>query len=136
MDNYKNITIDDIELLNEEHKANLEVVSLNLDDYNERFGTDINLLYSVEDYEYYSMVPSELAEIFIVSISDLLFMANNPSNDDITFWNEFVSWKLIEVTNKSIYKIWFTDYYPLGIELSNEVKNYIINDFNQSILTL
>ncbi|MDM1542376.1 hypothetical protein [Empedobacter sp. 189-2] len=135
MNNYHNIEIDDIDLIDDEYTTNVEVVSLNLDDFNERFGTDIHLLYSIEEELFYPIVPSQLGDLFCDNINDLLFMVHNPSNDDLSIWNEFVSWKMTEVTDKNIFKIWFSDYYPAGIELSDEVKDSIIKDFNQVIST-
>lgn len=135
MNNYHNIEIDDIDLMNDEHSLNVEVVSLNLDDFNERFSTDLRLLYSIEEELFYPIVPSQLGDLFCENINDLLFMVHNPSNDDLSIWNEFVSWKMTEVTDKNIFKIWFSDYYPAGIELSDEVKTAIMKDFNQVIST-
>ncbi|WP_295676074.1 hypothetical protein [uncultured Empedobacter sp.] len=136
MEQFNNIHIDEIDLLDAEHIKNVEVVSLNLEDFNERFSTDIELLYSVEDFLFYPLVPSQLGELFCDNIDDLLFMAHNPSKDDLSFWNEFISWKITEVTDKNIFKIWFADYIPQGIELTDEVKDYIMKDFNQTILSL
>lgn len=136
MNTFHNIEIDDIELLDKEHKSNLEIVSLNLEDFNQRFSTDIHLLYSVEEALFYPIVPSQLADLFCDNIDDLLFMFLNPSNDDVIFWNEFVSWKITEVTDMNIFKIWFSDYYPAGIDLNDEVKTAIMKYFNQVISTL
>jgi hypothetical protein len=131
MNNYHNIDIDEIELLDDEHTTNVEVVSLNLDDFNERFSSDIHLLYSVEDYLYYPLVPSQLGELFCDNIDDLLFMTHNPSKDDITFWDDFIQWKVDEVIDKNVFKIWFTDYVPVGMNLSAEVTDYVKLKLNE-----
>lgn len=133
MKTFHNIEIDDIDLINDEHLTNIEVVSINLNDFNERFSTDINLLYSVEDFTFYPFVPNNLADIFCDNINDLLFMAHNPSNDDMSIWNEFVSWKITEITDKNIFKIWFSDYVPQGIELNDDIKNHVMKGFNEVI---
>lgn len=93
MFDYPFITIEGVSLLDQEHLDNIKMVSLNLQEFNNRFSTNIHLIYFVEDYIFYSIEPSDLSEFFINSLPDLLFMLHNPFNQDIDDWVEFIQWK-------------------------------------------
>ncbi len=131
MEQFKNIVVESLENLNWEHEFNIEVISKNLDDFNLRFQTNIVLTYKAEDFLYHtSTTPSLLGDYFLSNINYLLSLAHNPSNDDLSFWDEYISWLVSTVNDKEVFKIWFSDYTPQGIELTDEVKDYVKSKLN------
>ncbi|MDM1073697.1 hypothetical protein HX001_14500 [Empedobacter brevis] len=72
-----------------EEEINIKVVSLNLTDFNQRFGSDIVLYYADEIFDSYEK--SELADYFISIIPDLLFMVHNPFKNEVEEWKSWIT---------------------------------------------
>lgn len=137
MEQYNNIIVDFTGKENYQDEYNIEVISVNLDDFNSRFGTDIKLTYKAEDFLYHtSTTPSKLGDYFLSNINYLLFLAHNPSNDDLSFCDEYISWLVSTVNDKEVFKIWFTDYTPLGMNLTDEVKDYVKSKLNNLCVSM
>lgn len=134
---YHNIIKSDSTFFDYEEGMNLKVVSLNLDDFNKRFNVDIVLYYDDEIFTAYES--SDLADYFISTIPDLLFMLHNPFNDDLDEWKEFVNFKKEELNNlksdqqKGWFKVLYKNYYPAGISDVEENKYFVINQLNKVI---
>lgn len=133
----KNIIKSDSTYYDSEEETNIKVVSLNLIDFNKRFETDIVLYY---DEEYFTPYESlELADYFISTIPDLLFMAHNPFCNELDEWKEFIKFKVEELNNlkedyqKEWFKILYKNYYPIGITDVEENKYYVINELNKIV---
>lgn len=129
MFDYPFITIEGVSLLDQEHLDNIKMVSLNLQEFNNRFSTNIHLIYFVEDYIFYSIEPSDLSEFFINSLPDLLFMLHNPFNQDIDDWVEFIQWKKNEYegynnAQRDIFNKWYFEFAPIGI-ITKEIEEFI-----------
>ncbi|MFV0189057.1 hypothetical protein OBK29_03875 [Empedobacter falsenii] len=136
----KNIIKSDSTFYNYEEEINIKVVSLNLEDFNKRFNTDIVLYYDEEYFTPYEK--SDLADYFIETIPDLLFMAHNPFCNEIEEWKTWVEWRKEEREKLFIHseinrfnKRNF-EFYPLGITDNEEVFEYVKNEMNKLILNL
>lgn len=136
----KNIIKSDSTFYNYEEEINIKVVSLNLEDFNKRFNTDIVLYYDEEYFTPYEK--SDLADYFIETIPDLLFMAHNPFCNEIEEWKTWVEWRKEEREKLFIHseinrfnKRNF-EYCPLGITDNEEVFEYVKNEMNKLILNL
>jgi len=133
----KNIIKSDSTFYNYEEEINIKVVSLNLEDFNKRFNTDIVLYYDEEYFTPYEA--SDLAEYFISIIPDLLFMKHNPFCNELDEWKEFIKFKVEELNNlkeayqKEWFKILYKNYYPIGITDVEENKYYVINELNKIV---
>ncbi|WP_291076317.1 MULTISPECIES: hypothetical protein [unclassified Empedobacter] len=132
-----NIIKSDSTFYDYEEETNIRVVSLNLEDFNKRFKTDIVLYYDEEYFTPYES--SELADYFISTIPDLLFMAHNPFCNELDEWKEFIKFKVEELNNlkegyqKEWFKILYKNYYPIGIADVEENKYYVINEMNKIV---
>lgn len=132
-----NIIKSDSTFYDYEEETNIRVVSFNLEDFNKRFNTDIVLYYDEEYFTPYES--SELADYFISTIPDLLFMAHNPFCNELDEWKEFIKFKVEELNNlkegyqKEWFKILYKNYYPIGIADVEENKYYVINEMNKIV---
>lgn len=132
-----NIIKSDSTFYDYEEETNIRVVSLNLEDFNKRFGTEIVLYYTDEIFDPYEA--SELAEYFISIIPDLLFMKHNPFCNELDEWKEFIKFKIEELNNlkenyqKEWFKILYKNYCPIGITDVEENKYYVINELNKIV---
>lgn len=132
-----NIIKSDSTFYDYEEETNIRVVSFNLEDFNKRFKTDIVLYYDEEYFTPYES--SELADYFISTIPDLLFMAHNPFCNELDEWKEFIKFKVEELNNlkegyqKEWFKILYKNYYPIGIADVEENKYYVINEMNKIV---
>ena len=137
---YKNIIIADSTFFDYQEEANIKVVYLNLIDFNIRFGTDIVLYYDEEYFTSYET--SELAEYFISTIPDLLFMANNSFCNEIDEWKEWVKWrkkereKLFILTEIERFNKRNIEYCPVGITNVQETIDFVKYEVNKLILNL
>lgn len=136
----KNIIKSDSTFYNYEEEINIKVVSLNLEDFNKRFNTDIVLYYDEEYFTPYEK--SDLADYFIETIPDLLFMAHNPFCNEIEEWKTWVEWrkeereKLFIPSEINRFNKRNFEYCPLGITDNEEVFEYVKNEMNKLILNL
>lgn len=136
----KNIIKSDSTFYNYEEEINIKVVSLNLEDFNKRFNTDIVLYYDEEYFTPYEK--SDLADYFIETIPDLLFMAHNPFCNEIDEWKSWISWrkeereKLFIPSEINRFNKRNFEYCPLGITDNEEVFEYVKNEMNKLILNL
>ncbi|WP_312922124.1 hypothetical protein [Empedobacter brevis] len=131
MKQFKNIVIELTGKENYKDEYNLEIISKNLDDFNLRFRDNIVLTYRAEDFLYNtSIAPSKLGDYFLKHINQILFLARNSSNRDLSFWDEYINWLVNNIDEDDTFKKWFTDYVPLGFELTEEVRDYIISKLN------
>ncbi|MDM1299871.1 hypothetical protein HXZ94_15350 [Empedobacter falsenii] len=138
----QNIILENIAFLNEEHLTNVDVVTLDLSDFNQRFKTDIYLKYDVSENIFTPVKETILSNFFCSSINDLLFMVHNPTNNAPENWIDFINWKFDEYQNletnqqRDIFKLRYTDYFPQGLDLNYETANFIKESFNTLISTL
>lgn len=137
-----NIILENIAFLNEEHLTNVDVVTLDLSDFNQRFKTDIHLRYDVSQNIFLSAQESILSNFFCSSINDLLFMVHNPINKTPESWIDFINWKFeayqdLETNQqRDIFKLRYTDYFPQGLDLDLETTEFIKESFNTLISKL
>lgn len=128
--------------LDQVHLTNIDVVSLDLIDFNQRFKTDIYLKYNVSQNIFLSVQESILSNFFFSSINDLLFMVHNPINKTTESWIDFINWKFDEYQNletnqqRDIFKFRYTDYFPQGLDLNYETANFVKESFNTLISKL
>ena len=123
-----------------EEEINIKVVSLNLTDLNLRFGTDIVLYYADEIFNPYES--SELADYFISTIQDLLFMTHNPFKNEIDEWKSWINWrqdereKLFITSEIERFNKRNIEYCPLGIIDNDEVIDFVKYEINKLILNI
>ncbi|MGV0828277.1 hypothetical protein ACTS9C_05185 [Empedobacter brevis] len=123
-----------------EEEINIKVVSLNLTDFNQRFGTDIVLYYADEIFDSYEK--SELADYFISTIPDLLFMAHNPFKNEVDEWKSWITWrqdereKLLITSEIERFNKRNIEYCPLGIIDNDEAIDFVKYEINKLILNI
>ncbi|MGV0854751.1 hypothetical protein ACTS9E_04045 [Empedobacter brevis] len=123
-----------------EEEINIKVVSLNLTDFNQRFGTDIVLYYADEIFDSYEK--SELADYFISTIPDLLFMVHNPFKNEVEEWKSWISWrqdereKLFITSEIERFNKRNIEYCPLGIIDNDEAIDFVKYEINKLILNI
>lgn len=138
----QNIILENIAFLNEEHLTNVDVVTLDLSDFNQRFKTDIYLKYDVSENIFTPVKETILSIFFCNTINDLLFMVHNPTNNTPENWIDFINWKFEEFQNletnqkRDIFKLRYSDYFPQGLNLDNETAEFIKESFNTLISKL
>ena len=124
----------------EEEDTNIRVVSLNLIDFNKRFNTDIVLYY--EDEYFTAFEKSELADYFISTIPDLLFMTHNPFCNEIEEWKSWINWrkeereKLFIPSEIERFNKRNIEYCPIGITDIQETIDFVKYEVNKLILNL
>lgn len=136
----KNIIKSDSTYYDSEEETNIKVVSLNLIDFNKRFETDIVLYY---DEEYFTpFEKSDLADYFISTIPDLLFMTHNPFNNEIEEWKSWIEWrkeereKLFIPSEIERFNKRNIEYCPIGITDVEETIDFVKYEVNKLILNL
>lgn len=123
-----------------EEEINIKVVSLNLTDFNQRFGTDIVLYY--EDEYFTPFEKSDLADYFISTIPDLLFMVHNPFKNEVEEWKSWITWrqeereKLFITSEIERFNKRNIEYCPLGITDNDEVIDFVKFEINKLILNI
>lgn len=123
-----------------EEEINIKVVSLNLTDFNQRFGSDIVLYYADEIFDPYES--SELADYFISTIPDLLFMTHNPFKNEVEEWKSWIAWrkdereKLFITSDIKRFNKRNIEYCPLGITNNDEAIDFVKFEVNKLILNL
>ncbi|WP_312556731.1 hypothetical protein [Empedobacter brevis] len=123
-----------------EEEINIKVVSLNLTDFNQRFGTDIVLYYADEIFDSYEK--SELADYFMSTIPDLLFMVHNPFKNEVNEWKSWINWrqderdKLFITSEIERFNKRNIEYCPLGITENSEAIDFVKFEVNKLILNL
>ncbi|WP_312312120.1 hypothetical protein [Empedobacter brevis] len=123
-----------------EEEINIKVVSLNLTDFNQRFGTDIVLYYADEIFDPYEK--SELADYFVSTIPDLLFMVHNPFKNEVEEWKSWINWrqdereKLFITSEIERFNKRNIEYCPLGITDNDEAIDFVKFEVNKLILNL
>lgn len=105
-----------------EHLSNINIISINLNDFNRRFDTDFMLNYSVDDY-LFSPINNESNELllwFLEGIPELLSFAYSPtmsSYEDLELYLK-ARQKEINYTHSKLmfenYRRRYIDYAPLG----------------------
>ncbi|MFV0140982.1 hypothetical protein [Empedobacter falsenii] len=124
----------------DEEETNIRIVSLNLIDFNKRFNTDIVLYYEDEYFTAYES--SELADYFIETIPDLLFMTHNPFCNEIDEWKSWINWrkeereKLFIVSEIERFNKRNIEYCPIGITDIQETIDFVKYEVNKLILNL
>ncbi|MBY0066832.1 hypothetical protein ACTS9K_08370 [Empedobacter sp. ULE_I145] len=124
----------------DEEETNIRIVSLNLIDFNKRFETDIVLYYEDEYFTPYEK--SDLADYFISTIPDLLFMAHNPFCNEIEEWKSWISWrkeereKLFIPSEIERFNKRNIEYCPIGITDIQETMDFVKYEVNKLILHL
>lgn len=123
-----------------EEEINIKVVSLNLTDFNQRFGSDIVLYYADEIFDPYES--SELADYFISTIPDLLFMVHNPFKNEVEEWKSWITWrqeereKLFITSEIERFNKRNIEYCPLGITDNDEAIDFVKFEVNKLILNI
>ncbi|HAR71843.1 MAG TPA: hypothetical protein DCR77_00335 [Flavobacteriaceae bacterium] len=123
-----------------EDEINIKVVSLNLTDFNQRFGTDIVLYYADEIFDPYES--SGLADYFISTIPDLLFMIHNPFKNEVDEWKSWITWrhdereKLFITSEIERFNKRNIEYCPLGITDNDEAIDFVKYEINKLILNI
>ncbi|QHC84995.1 hypothetical protein AS589_09525 [Empedobacter brevis] len=123
-----------------EEEINIKVVSINLTDFNQRFGTDIVLYYADEIFDPYER--SKLADYFISTIPDLLFMVHNPFKNEVDEWKSWITWrkdereKLFITSEIERFNKRNIEYCPLGITNNDEAIDFVKFEVNKLILNL
>lgn len=125
MRTFKNVVcleIDFNEEIEPEHWSNINIISKNLTDFNQRFGTDFIVNYSVDDYSF-SPIDDESHELliwFLEGIPELLSFAYSPtmsSYEDLELYLK-ARQKEINYTHSKLmfenYRRRYIDYAPLG----------------------
>lgn len=137
---FSNIITQDSIKYDFEEEINIKVVSLNLTDFNHRFGSDIVLYYADEIFDPYES--SELADYFISTIPDLLFIAHNPFKNEVEEWKSWITWrqdereKLFITSDIERFNKRNIEYCPLGITEVQETIDYVKHEVNKLILNL
>ncbi|WP_314060217.1 hypothetical protein [Empedobacter brevis] len=135
-----NIITQDLVKYDFEEEINIKVVFLNLTDFNQRFGTDIVLYYADEIFDSYEK--SELADYFISTIPDLLFMVHNPFKNEVDEWKSWITWrqdereKLFITSDIERFNKRNIEYCPLGITDNDEAIDFVKFEVNKLILNL
>lgn len=141
MKRYKYVVCLDLEIgnnLEPEHISNINIISINLEDFNKRFDTDFIVNYSADDY---SISPideqnHELLIWFLESVGELLAFAYSPtknSQEDLDLYLDNRKKELNYARSKEMYSNFRTRYIgyaPLGfLEKPNYdlIKNKLTN---------
>lgn len=119
-----------------EHVYNMEIISKNLEDFNQRFETDIMLSYDVNDYFFSPLEDNnEHAMWFCEGINELLFFAHSPTNnevEDLDFYLENRKKEIKYLNSPQLYDPYvkrYFDYAPIGF-LTEENMDYIKYEMN------
>jgi hypothetical protein len=136
MDISKNLLFEYNLLENPEHKKNILIASLNLDDFNERFNSKIKLQYNPQ---FRSLVPKgnydEKAELITLRIYSYFAFARNKEEEEdfilriLLYLRDFNLNQILEMirderTNKKTFK-----------ELVNNFKNHFVGFYPKGILS-
>lgn len=120
-----------------EHQFNIKIIAQNLDDFNQRMGTNIILDYICEDYTFYPLEENDqLAIWFCEGINELLFLAHNPTEYSEFECDQYLSNRAKEIeilfdeNHKMLYKKRYIDYSPIGF-LDFDSEEYIKYEINQ-----
>lgn len=105
-----------------EHWSNVNIVSKNLNDFNQRFGTDFIIVYSADDYMFYPIEDknNELVLWFLEGIPELLAFAYSPtmsSQEDLDLYINNRRKELNYVFSKEMFhnfRTRYIDFAPLG----------------------
>lgn len=105
-----------------EHWSNMNIISINLDDFNKRLDTDFILNYSVDDYSFSPLEDdsNELLIWFLEGIPELLSFAYSPtmsSYEDLELYLSNRKKELKYVFSKEMFENYrrrYIDYAPLG----------------------
>lgn len=139
MSSFKNIVCLDLVLgqeIKSDHLFNMDIISKNLEDFNERFESDIMLSYEVGDYLFEPLEENdEHALWFCEGIPELLFFAHSPTCNDekeLDLYLENRSKEMKYLYSPQLYEPYakrYFDYAPLGF-LSEESMDYIKYEMN------
>lgn len=129
-----------------EHLSNMNIIGINLADFNERFSTDFILYYDPDGYSFELPEEHESNELliwFVEGIGELLAFAYSPSSmsyDDFDLYLEERRKEINYLHNKQLfdnYRKRYIDYAPLGfleesdyLYIKNKLTNMILDKQN------
>lgn len=125
MRTFKNVVCIELDFdieIEPEHWSNMNIISKNLTDFNERFKTDFIVNYSVDDYSFSPLDDKshELLIWFLEGIAELLAFAYSPtmsSYEDLELYLNNRKKELKYAHSKEMYENFrkrYIDYAPLG----------------------